>query len=503
MNFKISSFYLIFSFSLLILQPISAEIFKLKNGQIIKGKLERTDDNYYYIKFSIGVNSLAKEDVSSVEQEKEELSASEKFNVLSASAETKEKLIEAADLGLEKGYYSKALVLLKRAYSMDSSKDEKLAEKIKNIETSYSVETLKKAKDYLEAGKPTLAATVLNNSIRDHMLSGNTQEVLDLKVEIYKNLLSEEDSFKFLDKTLENFSPLEIKASAGSAASQAASSSQKSDIDLQTLKKVNPSYISLVNLINKIFQIREYIMKNTLNDYAKKNIYSKADLDASRADQKKFNSLCAENNKIYKARNICRQYNQVLYESKSQLKTLKLQLDKEQSFWTGKGYEKVNGEWLSGDAVKKAKGLVFYRKEWLDPKAVNFQAKMAEIDSQILAEQEAVLKKEQSFKNNEQKSPVLHPAMLPPKEAPSKLSSSDDDLLKRTPKEMANQVKTALKEEAERHVSEVKEKANRFSNQMNVIQTEVTEQTKGIPIPLGIGLILAAVILLKFLKRKK
>jgi hypothetical protein len=479
--------------------PLYSEDFYLKNGQILQGKMTGEEDAFYIVDIpSVGSIHLDKIKVLKIEKNKISASPKDIFQDKVEKAQTKEDFLNAAEYGLNCGMHSEALVLLKKTWVMDGKKDSALKERIDKMQNQKIFEQLNKSKLLSDSGQFRQAVDILNKTLVSYPDPSRKEEIKTLRRALYKQVLSEEECISFLEKGM-NFFPLySIGPSKEKASSSPSSPEDKVNVtfDLfkQQEKKMDPVFSSIVFSFYSLFQLKDYIEKNQFHAFSGQAVHLKAELDSKRADSREFNKLCAENNKIYRGKTLCRQFNQMQTEVMSQLKGLKSRLLREKEIWTQKGYEKILGEWLKGDEIKKAKGYLYYLGEWLDPKAPDFEKTRLALDE----------------KQEKLKTPSLPLPKLPvppvhglAKKEEKQGSSTEDDILSRTPKKLVEQVKETLKEDAKNKMNQELEKMKKTSVDLaREISTE-GEKTRGVPIPLGIAIVVGLVLVLKFARKKR
>ncbi|MBN2145069.1 MAG: hypothetical protein JW774_10635 [Candidatus Aureabacteria bacterium] len=477
-----------------------SESFYLTNGQVLKGNIKEEQDNGYMVEIAgVGSIFLAKEKV--VKIEKDEVSASPKdiFLDMRKKAKTKKECLDAAEYGFSHEMPWEALILLKRAWIIDGKKDTNLKERIQRIENQNIDELLNKAKSLSDSGQFRQAVSILNKILKNYPVNPRKEEIKALKQTYYKSILSEEESIEFLEKVMNLFPFYPIGVSTKKTDYSYQSQQQKEEITFDIFKvkemKMDPVFSRILTSFYSLFQLKDYIEKYQFNKYAVQVIHLKAELDSKRADTKEFNKLCAENNKIYKGKSVCRQFNQVKANLDYQMGALFKRLRMEKEIWTQKGYEKILGEWLKGDEVKKAKGYLYYLGEWLDPKAPDFEKTRLALEE-----------RQEKIKTSSQIPPK--PAVMPASQTVAEIKveksvTMEDEIMARTPKKLVEQVTDTIKEEAKTQMDQHLENMKKTTR---VLATEIgkeTEKVRGIPIPYGIAAILALAVFLFWFKKRR
>jgi hypothetical protein len=163
----------------------------------------------------------------------------------------------------------------------------------------------------------------------------------------------------------------------------------------------------------------------------------------------------------------------------------------------------VNGLWLKGDAINKAKGMELYQGEWIDPN-----------DSEYYKKKEALDKKYEGAtptletKNFEERVPSRKIQEFEERVPSRKIQEEDPFQIEaHSAKNLLTTIKTTLRKEVSQAVTQkmedTKDQIKSFQNTAQEIMVEPSEKPKGLSLPLGLGLIFGIVLLLKISKRKK
>jgi hypothetical protein len=381
---------LVFSACLLFPGALPAEIFHLKNGKTLKGDLKKENDEHYFIELKVGSTRLPKKDVLRVEEKEPDLSPMKQLEKRSRKASTKEEYIAAAEFGFQNGLDSQAILILKRAWKMDGKKDAELEAKIRRAEQERAKKIHDEALEAFEKEHFRKCAEILSKNLQKYERYKIGRRMHNLKIRAYESCLSEEESLAYLDDLFRelDFFKVHIHQPSGSR-SRRRSGSRSNEKDGDSLfsrfakdeKTLDPLFSKIIASLYRVFQMRRYILDNDFHSYSSRGLHSKEELDAARADRARFNSFRSENNRIYKSRHVCRQYNQILSNLKQEFSELKTRLEKEAVLWKNKGYEKIHGEWLEGDSVKRARGWILYKGTWLDPNHPDFEKQKAKTDN--------------------------------------------------------------------------------------------------------------------------
>lgn len=361
-----------------------SEDFHLKNGEVIKARLIREDQNNYYIQLPFGMTTLAKKTVDRVKQEQKFISPTEHFEDLCKNTASEKDCLEAADYGVKNNIFVPALLFLKRSLIRWNPDSKELKGKIASIEKIYVQDITAKIKNFYDAGHFRKAALTYEEAVSLYPPLAGFQEVQLYKNNLLSSLMTEEASLervRFYINALPSFSSKE----AVTAVPPAPDSAEKKPFEsfFTEEKKFHTRFSTLLQMIAELLQHQDYILKHKMNEDMLKPIHSRKELDDSRGDSKKFNSLCRENNRIYKARSVLREYTQKLSSLKKESQRISKQMEEEAQEWKFKGYEKVNGQWLKGDDLKKARGMEFYKGQWLDPKDSDYEAQKARLDKPV------------------------------------------------------------------------------------------------------------------------
>lgn len=360
------------------------EEFHLKNGQVVRARLIREDQNYYYIQLSFGMTTLAKADVAAMEQEQKTLSPREQFETLCKNSASESDCIEACDYALKNNLFIPALLFLKNSLNRWSPDSKALNEKIVSIEKAYAGEVTEKIKKFYDAGHFRKAALTYEEAVTVYPALENFADLQEYKDKFYSSLMTEEASLEKIRFYIGLFPDYSAEASAAASASTASADKNPFAPFAAEEKTFHPRFSSLLLGVEELLQHQDYIQKHKTNEEILKPLHSRKELDVSRADTKKFNLLCTENNRIYKSKAVLRDYAQKLSSLKTESQNMVKQLEDEALEWKAKGYEKINGRWLKGDELKKARGMELYKGEWLDPKAPDYAARKAGLDKPLL-----------------------------------------------------------------------------------------------------------------------
>ena len=354
-----------------------SEEFHLKNGQVVKARLIREDPNHYYIQLPFGMTTLAKAEVAQMEQEQKIISPREQFEALCKNSASEKDCLDASDFALKNNLFVPALLFLKRSLVRWNPDSDPLKEKITSIEKAYAEEVTAQIKKFYDSGQIRKAALTYEEAIKIYPALAGFAELQIFKNNFSASLMPEETSMErilFYIRLFPDYS--------SDAASLPDTSALKTAFEpfAAEEKFFHPRFSPLLFLIEELLQHQDYIQKHKMNEEVKKPLRSRKELDASRGDKKIFNSLCSENNRIYKAKGVLRDYAQKLSTLKAQGQRAMKQLENEAMEWKAKGYEQVGGQWYKGDDLKKAKGMELHKGQWLDPKASDYAAKKAELD---------------------------------------------------------------------------------------------------------------------------
>ena len=358
-----------------------SEEFHLKNGQVIKARLMREDQKNYYIELSFGLMTLDKNNVKQVKKEQISLSPSEQFDELCKKTSSEKECLEAAEWGVKNNLHIPAILFLKRSLIRWNPNSEEIKNKISVIEKLYADEVFAKVKIFHEAGNFRKAALAYEEAVNLYPSLTGFREFQAYRDSFSSFLMTEDESLEKIRFYINSF------PSYSSEVSQPPpfpSSTQVQKNPFESFsseeKKLQPRFSPLVLRIEELLQHLDYIQKHKMHQEVHKPLHTRKELDASRSDPKKFNSFCAENNRIYKAKAVLRDYAQKLSALKAENQHTVKQLEKEALEWKSKGYEKISGLWLKGDELKQAKGLELYKGKWLDPKDPDYAAQKAELD---------------------------------------------------------------------------------------------------------------------------
>ena len=359
---------------------VMSETFHLKNGQVVKARLMREDARHYYIQLPFGMTTLAKADVERMEAEEKNLSPREKFDELCSQSASEKDCLEAADYAVKNNLFIPALLFLKKSLIRWNPDSRELSDKIAQVEKNYAAGLYEQISKFLSAGHFRKAALAYEEAVKVYPRLENFPELAALKKNLYSSLLTEETSLEKIRAYISLFPSYSSEASPWEFAADSTSAKPGFETFTADEKLFHPRFSSLVQKINELLQHQTYLLKHKMNEELRKPLHSRKELDESRADTKKFNTLCTENNRIYKAKAVVREYTQKLSSLKSEAQAVSRQMENEALEWTNKGYEKINGQWLKGDDLKKAKGMELYKGQWLDPKAADYTARKAELD---------------------------------------------------------------------------------------------------------------------------
>lgn len=366
--------------------PLSgfSEEFHLKNGQRVKARLIREDQNHYYIQLPFGMTTLAKNDVDRMDQDQKNSSPREQFETLCKNTASEKDCIDASDFALKNNLFVPALLFLKRSLIRWNPDSKELKEKIASVEKAYADEVAEQIKNFYDVGHFRKAALTYEESVKIYPALAEFAELQICKNNFSSSLMTEEDSFNRILFYIGLFPDYSSGTSPPAAIPVDLGDKNTFEPFVTEEKKFHPRFSPLLLLVMELLQHKDYIEKYKMNEEVKKPLHSRKELDDSRADSKKFNSLCTENNRIYKAKGILRDYAQKLSSLKMESQRVMKQLEEEALEWKSKGYEKVGGQWFKGDDLKKAKGMEFYKGQWLDTKASDYGAKKAELDKPVV-----------------------------------------------------------------------------------------------------------------------
>jgi len=502
------------------------DLFYLDNGSVLEGKLRSENEEFYFIELSVGSTRIAKSSILKIAKETIEITPKQKLQNLSEAAQTKDDFIQAAEFGFRNQFDERALVLLKRAWILDSKKDNLLKIRIQRVEDRNSRELLGKASKLFSAEKYRQSSELLFKAFKNYPTSSFTGQIKRLRKKCYKHIWSEEESIHYLEKILKQFEPLKILKSRESTTYRIPLVRPPprikgiDEVDFVQFKKdeqkLEPAFSKPVGSFLRLFQMEVYIQKNRYDEFAKSPLHSQKDLDSRRGNKKDFNRARSENNKIFKARKVCRQFNQVLFLSKKRFQNTKQTLEREKKLWEGRGYEKIAGEWLREEDAKRAKGFIFYKEEWLDSHASDFDKRKAKIDE-----------KYKSMMKSEERKPLLEKAQGPEileatpfVEKPEETEElSLEDEFGRSPQKIIDKVKGAIKEEAQ---AQVKDKAEKVAEQMEKVAEQVekaketvktvaesfqntdegsSEESKGLPIQVIVGIFVGLYLIIVLVRK--
>ncbi len=360
------------------------EEFHLKNGQVIKARLIREDENYYYIQLSFGMTTLAKTQVTGMVQEQKKISPRQEFETLCKNSASEKDCIEASDYAVKNNLFVPALLFLKNSLNRWNPDSKTLNEKIASIEKAYAGNVTDKIKKFYEDGHFRKAALAYEEAVTVYPALEEFKNLQEYKNKFSASLMTEEDSLEKIRFYIRLFPDYSTEASPASPASNDLADKNPFALFAAEEKTFHPRFSSLLLGIEALLQHHDYIQKYKTNEEVLKPLHSRKELDVSRADTRKFNLLCTENNRIYKAKAVLRDYAQKLSYLKTESQAMIKQLENEALEWKARGYEKINGRWLKGDELKKAKGMELYKGEWLDPRAPDYAARKAGLDKPFL-----------------------------------------------------------------------------------------------------------------------
>ena len=360
------------------------EEFHLKNGQVIKARLIREDQDHYYIQLPFGMTTLAKADVSGMEQEEKIISPREQFEILCRNSASEKDCIEASDYAVKNNLFVPALLFLKKSITRWNPDSKILNEKAASLEKAYAVKITEQIKKFYDAGHFRKAALAYEEEAARYPALEGFTDLKDYKNKFSSVLMTEETSLERIHFYIESLPDYASESPPAASLSDAAAVKNPFETYAEEEKKFQPRFSPLLLKLEELLQHQAYIQKYKTNEEVQKPLHSRKELDASRADTKKFNLLCTENNRIYKAKAVLRDYALKLSSLKTGVQHMGKQLEEEAVEWKAKGYEKVGGQWFKGDDLKKAKGMELYKGEWLDPKASDYAARKDKLDKPLL-----------------------------------------------------------------------------------------------------------------------
>jgi len=354
--FKLS--IIIFSISNL---SLHADIFYLKNGEKLTGSLTEKDDKFYYLLLKIGKTKILKDKVVKIEKEKHTPSVLDNFERMSKSATSVDEILKTVNFGLKNNLEEKSIILLSRIHQRALDKTAIL--KIEKIELSLIEKKIKKVKTELKAGNYSNAVDVLNEiKTFNFNLSRYRKEIQQLRENTYKEILSEKDTIELLEKIVNYFPIYQIYsdrntktvASKKTVKNKSYKKNQNvigKDKFYQSILKLDPFFTQIKNKVRTQIEFYEYIKKNNFSYYSNIPVHSKNEIDKSRKIQSEFHLIVSENDKIYKARKSCNRFNYNTDKMKKMIFLLKKNLEKDDLYWSKRGYEKRLGRWVKRKQV--------------------------------------------------------------------------------------------------------------------------------------------------------
>jgi len=347
--------FLISNFSL------NADIFYLKNGEKLIGSLTEKDDQFYYLLLKIGKTKILKDKVVRIEKENNTLSVLEHFESMSKTATSVDEILKTVSFGLKNNLEEKSIILLSRIHQRVLNKEALL--KIEEIELGLIEEKIRKARVEFNAGNYSKAIEVLNEIITFNFnLSRYRKEIQQLRENIYKEILSEKDTIELLEKII-NYLPIyhiysdrntKTRVSKKTVNNKSQKKNQNfidKDKFYQSILKLDPFFTQIKNKVRTQIEFYEYIEKNNFGYYSNIPVHSKNEIDSSRKIQSEFHFIVSENDKIYKARKLCNRFNYNTDKIKKIVLLLKKNLEKDDLYWSKRGYEKRLGRWVKRKQV--------------------------------------------------------------------------------------------------------------------------------------------------------
>jgi hypothetical protein len=480
---------------------LRADFFLLKNGNVLEGSVKSETEEEYEVVIVGGSTRIKKNAVLKIEKNSGLLTPRVEFEQKKKHAESLEALIAAAEFGIQNGFDVEALSLLRRAWIQGNRLDNALKARIQNFEEKYLSEISIKAQIFFNALKYRSCALLLNQTLKQDFLT-EPFSLVELKKQAYSHLESEQVSREILTKTLEAQKKYSLVVDKEASKKNGSRARDKNDTlspaqeFKEQQKKLDPVYSQIVVSITELFTLQGFIEKENYGILACQELHTVKMLDQARGDLKTFNRVRGENNKIYQARKFCRQYNYLLDAAQAQMRRVSAVLQNENEIWIAQGFEKMNGLWLQGDEINKAKGMELYHGEWIDPKDTDYYKKKEALDKK-----QGLSTPTLETKNLEESSPSS-PSLSP--------KIHEEDLFKieeHSAKKLLTNIKTTLREEVNQAVTQkvedTKGHIKSFQNTAQEIIEEKAEESKGLSLPLGIGLILGIWFVLKISKRKK
>ncbi|EKD28631.1 MAG: hypothetical protein ACD_79C00255G0003 [uncultured bacterium] len=350
-NFIIFCFFNVSLFNLLIFIPLEAfsADFYLKNGQTIKGKLLKTDEDNYYIELDFGSTIIKKSSVLEIKDDND-LTPVNELKLKVRNAKTKEELISAAEFGFKNNLTYESIKILKIALVKDGNKDVALKEKINVIEENYAREILDKANSHYVSGNFRICVKILNSELLKFQHLAINKNFSELKKNAYANIMSEESSIEYLRNILfVQMTPFQMKVQDKNPTPSPENNKNEFNIDefTNTEKKMDPALSSIISGIFQLIELKNFIVGNSYDNFNLKPLYSVDEINSVRLNNDRFNEYKKHNDMVYRGRSLCMQFNKSLYALRNKFEDHISNVEKESNIWKNKGYLKQNGEWIN------------------------------------------------------------------------------------------------------------------------------------------------------------